>query len=222
MRHQEVACFAEILQCAPSMIRIANLLEGWPDARELDQADVIFLGGSGDYSAAGEGDWLSSILAGLGHLCESEKPVFASCWGFQAIARACGGRCVHDPEHSELGTVELQLTPAGMRDPLFGGLPPTFYGQAGHQDHVIELPPNAVLLASTNQVRNQAFRLRDKQIYCTQFHPELDRARLLERVLAYPQYVEIHAHMSVDQFAATCGETPESNSLLRQFVDLVS
>jgi GMP synthase (glutamine-hydrolysing) len=222
MRKQEVACFARALQCSPSRIRVADLLSGWPSAREFELADVIFLGGSGDYSAAGDGEWLQSILVGLRQLCDSDKAVFASCWGFQAIARACGGRCIHDPEHSELGTVELQLTEAGTQDPLFGRLPPTFGGQAGHQDHVIELPPHAVLLASTKKVRNQAFRLGNKRIYCTQFHPELDRTGLLQRIRAYPQYVEIHAHMNVDQFEATCHETPESNSLLRQFVSWAS
>ena len=222
MRRQEVDCFARALDCQPSMIRLANLLTGWPNSNEFDSADVVFLGGSGQYSAAGDGDWLDPILTGLRQLCDSEKAVFASCWGFQAIARAHGGRCVHDPLHAELGTVQLQLTEAGTQDPLFGRLPPAFLGQAGHQDHVIELPPNAVLLASTEKVRNQAFRLGNKQIYCTQFHPELDRASLLERVRAYPQYVQIQAHMSVDQFTATCHETPESNSLLQQFLELVS
>ena len=71
-----------------------------------------------------------------------------------------GGRCIHDPQKAELGTVELTLTAAGREDPLFGSLPPVFWGQAGHEDCVTELPPGAILLASSERVQNQAFKLR--------------------------------------------------------------
>jgi GMP synthase (glutamine-hydrolysing) len=132
-----------------------------------------------------------------------------------------GGRCIHDPQHAELGTVELHLTPAGQADPLFSSLPSTFTGQAGHEDHVTDLPPDATLLASSTRVRNQAFRFTDKPIYCTQFHPELNRTDLADRARAYPEYIERIAAMSHEDFIASCRETPEANGLLRRFVELV-
>jgi GMP synthase (glutamine-hydrolysing) len=212
MRPQEVDAFAETLSCNASQIATADLLDGWPSAATIATADVVLLGGSGNYSATSDDPWILPLLDGLQQLAESNKPTFASCWGFQALARALGGRCIHDPAHAELGNVELLLTNAGCQDPLFGQLPPTFHGHAGHEDHVVELPPGAVLLASTEQ---------GKPIYCTQFHPELTRRRLLERVRAYPQYVEKIAGVPYAEFERTSCETPEANSLLGRFVAMV-
>jgi GMP synthase (glutamine-hydrolysing) len=138
------------------------------------------------------------------------------------LARALGGRCIHDPAQAELGTIELHLTAAGRIDPVFGQLPPVFAAQAGHQDHVVELPPGAVLLASSDRVENQAFTFAGKPIYCTQFHPELTRADLAERVRQYPSYVENIAGVPLDEFLRNwTGETPEANGLLRRFVEHV-
>jgi GMP synthase (glutamine-hydrolysing) len=230
MRLQEIGCFARALGCGPSSIDVVDLLSEAPAAR-LHDTDVVLLGGSGHYSAAdvasphfeegtGKG-WLDRALDVLREVHRTAKPTFASCWGFQAMARAMGGRCVHDLPHAEVGTIELRLTDAGRQDPLFGQLPEAFLAQAGHEDRVIRLPDDAVLLASSARVAEQAYRFIDKPIYCTQFHPELDLAGLLERVRAYPEYIERIVGLSYEEFLARCRETPEANSLLQRFVELV-
>lgn len=222
MRQQEVGCFAGAIECDPSAIITFDLLAGVPSDEQLSQVDALLIGGSGDYSAAAENKWLERTLAGLQRIVELGKPTFASCWGFQAFARAAGGRCIHDPAHAELGTIELHLTDDGRNDPLFGDLPTPFFGQAGHEDHVVELPPNAVLLGSSDVVANQAFRFADLPIYCTQFHPELDREALLQRVEAYPRYVERIAGTTIEEFARRCRDTPESKLLLKRFAAIVA
>jgi GMP synthase (glutamine-hydrolysing) len=88
----------------------------------------------------------------------------------------------------------------------------------GHQDCVVTLPPGAVRLASSAKVANQAFRFPGKPIYCTQFHPELNREALLQRVRAYPQYVRSISGESIEEFANRCQETPRSDQLLRRFM----
>jgi GMP synthase (glutamine-hydrolysing) len=221
MRGQEVRCFARRLACEPEDIAVVDLLARGPMPNELQQSDMVLLGGSGHYSAAGEGDWLERALDALRMIHQRAKPTFASCWGFQAMARALGGRCVNDPDFAELGTVDLCLSAAGRTDLVFGGLPVKFCGLAGHEDHVVELPPDAELLASTERVRNQAFRFKDKPIYCTQFHPELDRESLVERVAAYPVYIDRIAGVSHEELIAGCRDTPEANTLLRRFVKVV-
>jgi GMP synthase (glutamine-hydrolysing) len=231
MRAQEVGSFAQALACERSAIDVFDLLAAAPSIERLRQADVILLGGSGHYSAADvapphredglrEG-WLERTLDALREIHHHGLPTFASCWGFQAMARAMGGRCIHDLPRAEIGTIELQRTAAGRDDPLFSQLPATFLAQAGHEDHVDQLPPDALLLASSRLVPEQAYRFNGKPIYCTQFHPELDRAALLERVRAYPEYIERIAGVSQQEFAAQCRETPEANSLLRRFVETV-
>ena len=220
MAAQEVRCFARMLDCEISAIEVFDLLSAAPPIDKLRQPDMLLLGGSGHYSAASEGVWLERALECMREVYQLAKPTFASCWGFQAMARAMGGKCVNDLPNAEVGTIELQLTDAGREDPLFGQLPPVFRGQAGHEDHVVELPPDAVLLASSARVREQAFRFAGRPIYCTQFHPELDLTGLMERVVAYPEYVARIARIPFDDFIKTCRQTPEANSLLRRFVEL--
>jgi GMP synthase (glutamine-hydrolysing) len=221
MAAQEVRCFARMLDCPISAIDVFDLLSAAPPIDKLTQPDMLLLGGSGHYSAAGEGEWLERALNCMREIHRLAKPTFASCWGFQAMARAMTGKCVHDLPNAEVGTVELMLTEAGRTDPLFAQLPPTFTAQAGHEDHVIALPPDAVLLASSARVPEQAFHFAGLPIYCTQFHPELDRAAMLERVMAYPEYVARIARVPFDDFVHSVQETPEANSLLRRFVEMV-
>jgi GMP synthase (glutamine-hydrolysing) len=218
MRAQEVRCFARMLECDVSDIDVFDLLASALPMEKVRSADMLLLGGSGHYSAAAEGEWLERALDGLREIHHVAKPTFASCWGFQAMARAMGGRCVNDLPNAEVGTIELTLTDAGSNDPLFGELPSVFSAQAGHEDRVARLPPDAVLLASSTRVAEQAFRFDGRPIYCTQFHPELDCAAMLERLVAYPEYVARIARVPYDHFVQNLRETPEANSLLRLFV----
>jgi len=221
MRSQEVACFARVLDTTPSEIAVVDLLTETVSDRVLSGTDLFLLGGSGDYSVTGEGDWLERAFDLLRRLREIRKPTFASCWGFQAMSRALGGRVVHDLDRAEIGTHHLSLTEAGRTDPVFGPLSESFSGQMGHEDYVAELPPNAILLASTQLVTNQAYWIEETPIYCTQFHPELNCRDLLQRVRHYPKYIERIAGLPPERFSEMIRETPETELLLHRFVSLV-
>lgn len=221
---QEVCCFAEALGCGTDRVTTHDLLGGCPSRPLLDRHDLVLLGGSGDYSAAGPIDdgqnaWLARALDALRQLHSLGKPTFASCWGFQALCRAMGGECVHDSANAELGSVELELTDAGRDDPIFGRLPKVFLGFEGHQDRVTRLPEEAVLLASSHRVAEQALRFRGRPIYATQFHPELTRETLIERLRSYPEYVERIAGVPLHVFTAGLPEASDSHGLLRRFAD---
>jgi GMP synthase (glutamine-hydrolysing) len=185
---------------------------------QLAPFDIVLLGGSGHYSAASNEAWLAPALEAMRELHALGKPTFASCWGFQAMARALGGTVVNDRSRAEVGTHRLRLTPAGLADPVFGPLGATFAAQMGHEDHVVELPPGATLLAVSERGVFQAYRLDDAPIYCTQFHPELRAGDLLRRLEAYPEYVELLAGVGYDEFARSLTETPEAEQLLGRFV----
>jgi GMP synthase (glutamine-hydrolysing) len=225
MRLHEVACFARALQTSPSMIGVLDLLREQPSRAQLAATDVVLLGGSGHYSVACEtslaepaDEWLKRALEVLRDLYARRQPTFASCWGFQAMARALGGQVVHDASRAEVGTRELHLTAAGRDDPVFGPLGERFLGQMGHQDRVLELPADAVLLASSDKVAHQAYRLDQAPIYCTQFHPELKGSALVCRLQAYPEYVRHVTGMSTEAFAKTIRDSPQTEALLPRFV----
>ncbi len=220
MRGHEVDCFASTLRCPPSRIRAVDLLRDRPGRAAFDDADIVLLGGSGDYSVAEGGPWMEFALDAMRGLHEMSKPTFASCWGFHAMAKAMGGDVVTDPARAEVGTLDVRLTPAGEQDPVFGSLPATFHAQAGHEDTVDPLPADAVLLAASDRA-NQAFRFAGKPIYCTQFHPELTRETLLDRLRAYPKYVEAITGLPYDEFVETRTHPSETGALLLRFVEEV-
>lgn len=218
MRRHEVEAFARALGAHPDQIRVFDLLSAALTAGELRDTEMVLLGGSGHYSAAGDGPWLARALDSLRLVHQSGKPTFASCWGFQALARAMGGSVIHDLSRAEVGTHKLFLTDAGRHDPVFGPLGESFSVQMGHEDCVEELPPNVTLLASSERLRNQAYKFNDRPIYCTQFHPELNRRDMLLRVRNYPSYVENIEGIPFKRFEELLEETPESEALLQRFV----
>ena len=130
MAAQEVRCFARALDCEISAISVRL---DWLRAiglRCCSKPDMLLLGGSGHYSVASRtiddaesnrphSPWLDRTLDALREIHQLAKPTFASCWGFQAMARAMGGECVNDVPNAEVGTVELQLTDVGSTDPDF-------------------------------------------------------------------------------------------------------
>jgi len=221
MQQHEQLAFARALEIDAERCEVLDLLATRPSPAQLDANDVVLLGGSGDYSATGEGEWLDRSLDVLCELVDRRQPTFASCWGFQAMARALGGTVVRDPDTAEVGTHQLFLTEAGSDDPVFSSLQTEFLAQMGHEDCVSTLPEGATGLAFSHRNAHQAYRLEQAPVYCTQFHPELTREDLRLRVKAYPQYIERITGMTTDEFVATLDDTPEAAGLLKRFVETV-
>jgi GMP synthase (glutamine-hydrolysing) len=221
MQRHEVVCFARALGVPEQAIAVHDLLVGPPAPAALDRIDVVLLGGSGDYSVVRGGPWLPGALEAMATLVHDGKPTFASCWGFQAMARALGGEVVTDRSRAEVGTIRLELTPAGESDPVFGPLGKRFDAQSGHEDIVETLPEGATLLASSDRVANEAFRFDGKPIYCTQFHPELTRTDLLARLKRYPVYLPLCGVSTFEELEAITPETPHTEGILRRFLALV-
>lgn len=218
MREHEVRSFARVLETTPDRIAVLDLLKVNVTAEHLAASDMLLLGGSGHYSAAAEGEWLERALQSLRFVHAAGKPTFASCWGFQAMARAMGGKVEKDLSRAEVGTHRLYLTAEGKRDPVFAPLGESFLGQMGHEDRVTELPPATTRLAYSDKVPFQAYRFDDAPIYCTQFHPELTRDDLLIRVQAYPEYIERIAGLPPERFAELLADSTPSEDILRRFV----
>jgi len=220
MRAHEVACFVRALGIDRDQLEVFDLIEGAPSATRLARADMTLFGGSGDHSVVVGADWLPRALDVMRGIHAERKPTFASCWGFQALALAMGGKVIHDAGLAEVGSFELTVTAAGKADPLFGPLAHTFFAQVGHEDHVVELPQGATLLARSERA-NHAYRFDDAPIYCTQFHPELSLEDLRTRLHAYPRYVKMITGESVEEFEQSLVADARTDALLRRFVELV-
>lgn len=94
------------------------------------------------------------------------KPILAIGFGAVLLTEALGGRV--RPGHPEVGTGLIAKRDLAADDPLFARAPMTPDVLQFHQDE-ITLPPGAVLLASSPQVANQAFRV-GAHTYGLRFH----------------------------------------------------
>src|SRR5438067_2587337 len=118
--------------------------------------------------------WMLQLGGDLLRVASGGTPVLGVCFGHQLLAKAAGGEVIQNPRGREIGTVSVQLTEAGKRDPLFAwaGGSAEIEVQATHTDAVDPLPPGAVLLASNENCAAQAYRLSET-VAGVQFHPEL-------------------------------------------------
>jgi GMP synthase (glutamine-hydrolysing) len=146
-------------------------------------------------------------------------PFLGACYGIGTLGTLQGG--LVDRSYGEpIGPVTVQLTEAGLVDPLFDALPRAFEAFVGHKEAVTRMPLGAVLLAASATCPVQGFRLGEN-VYATQFHPELDVPALLERISVYRH----HGYFDPEELdvvleRARSGVVTEPPLLLRRFVEL--
>ena len=115
--------------------------------------------------------WSERAAEWLQELTAQQVPVLGICYGHQLLAQSFGGRVGDNPKGREVGMVTVTCQPDGGRDIIIGTLPPTFKAHSSHTQSVLELPPGAVRLATTDMDENHAFRI-GSYTWGIQFHPE--------------------------------------------------
>jgi GMP synthase (glutamine-hydrolysing) len=122
----------------------------------------------------------------LDRIVERDFPFFGACYGVGTLGVHQGG--IIDRTFAEpISAVRIRLTPEGLADPVLAGLSEEFDAFVGHKEACSVLPPSAVLLAGSAGCPVQMFRVR-RNVYATQFHPELDLPGLVTRVHVYQNY----------------------------------
>lgn len=134
---------------------------------------LLVLGGS---MAAWEDErapWLPHTRALMARAVDEGVPQLGICLGAQLLAVATGGRVERGAAGIEAGLSPLRATADAEGDPLMAALPADgFQAAQGHHDAITELPPGAVLLATGELYRHQAYRVGDAA-YALQYHPEV-------------------------------------------------
>ncbi len=144
----------------------------------LDTYKAVILSGSPN-SVRGE-DALHPDLSEI----RGKKPMLAVCYGAQYLAHFSGGE-VAPSNTREYGRANLSFIKSD--EPFVKNISKGSQVWMSHSDTIKKLPTNGVLVASTNDVENAAYKIEGETTYAIQFHPEVyhstDGKQLLENFL---------------------------------------
>jgi GMP synthase (glutamine-hydrolysing) len=127
---------------------------------------LVVMGGDMNVYQEEQFPWLAVETGFIRQAALAGQAVLGICLGGQLLARALGA-IVRLGGAPELGLTEIQLTEAGLADPLFEGLL-SVEATVWHDD-TFDIPAGAVVLSSSAGAANQAFRYGERA-YGLQFH----------------------------------------------------
>lgn len=190
---EEYALFLRFTGLPPErLVRVR--LERDPLPRlDLDEVSGILVGGS-PFNASDPLERKSAVqrrvetemAALVDEVVARDTPFLGACYGVGTLGTHLGAPI--DGTYAEpISVVDVTLTPEGRDDPLAADLPSTFPAFVGHKEAISALPSHAVLLASSTTCPVQMFRV-GRNVYATQFHPELDLDGIVTRIHAYAAY----------------------------------
>ena len=222
VRQEEYESFCQYSGLAPAELDTLDAF-AQPDfgPQVLAGYDALFVGGASEASVLEPETYpfVPASIALMRHCIARDFPVFASCFGFQLAVLALGGTIIRDERDFEMGTIAVRLTDAAASDPLLHDVPDGFFAVAVHRERSVHCPDGAQMLAYTAPCCH-AFKVPGRRFWAFQFHPEVDRQRLVERLTIFKaHYTEGDDHL--DQVLRSAVETPEANDLVRKFVDRV-
>ena len=99
-----------------------------------------------------------------------QVPILGICYGAQFMANHFGGKVVKS-EIREYGRAHLGASK--IESNLFKGINSGSQVWMSHGDSIKELPSNFELIADTDSIPVAAYKIKNKEIYGVQFHPEV-------------------------------------------------
>ncbi len=144
----------------------------------IQEYKAVILSGS-PYSVRGE----EALHPDLSQI-RGVKPLLGVCYGAQYLAHFSDGE-VAPSNTREYGRANLSFIKDDEN--FFAHIKEGSQVWMSHSDTIKKLPSNSVLMASTHDVKNAAYRIEGEQTYAIQFHPEvyhsIDGKRVLENFL---------------------------------------
>ena len=200
-------------------IRVAAVHEGerLPDSDEV--GGVVVTGSPAMVSdrepwSEGAAEWLADVTR------RDALPVLGLCYGHQLIAHGLGGRVAANPMGREMGTRPVHF-PEPETDEDLGPLfdPGIFPAHFSHVESVIEPPPGARVLASTDLDPHSALEFGPRQ-WGVQFHPEFDRPIMQGYVAARREVLGREGH-DAESMIAGAVDTPRLSAVLERVARLL-
>jgi GMP synthase (glutamine-hydrolysing) len=164
--------------------------------------------------------WSERTAVWLRQAVAEKVPVLGICYGHQLLAYALGGTVANNPRGLDFGTTPVHLTAAAAGDRLLGNFDSPIRVHVSHSQSVLELPPQARLLAWSDREPHQAFKVGDNA-WGLQFHPEFD----VEIVRAYTNHYQEKLRQTGPDPARLLREsqeTPYGSEILRRFTEHIT
>ena len=130
-------------------------------------------------------DWMDSASSLMRVASTSGTPTLGICFGHQLLCKSLGSEVIRSDSMSS-GIWNMELNQEGEEDILFGSRDVGEVGPAvvySHQDHVVTMPENCILLGSASHNDITAVRVLDAKggklpAWGVQFHPEAAKHRI--------------------------------------------
>lgn len=222
---EEYALFLKYSGLSPDDLVRVRMEAGPLGVISLDDWSGIFVGG-GPFNASDPPEQKSPVqrrveeefAALLDDVVARDFPFLGACYGVGTLG-AHQGALIDRTHREPISVVDLSRTAAGADDPLLSGLPDRFTGFVGHKEAISRLPPSATLLVRGDACPVQMFRV-GRNVYATQFHPELDLDGITTRIHAYAD----HGYFAADELDLTLAAVrrapvAHTGRILRAFVE---
>ena len=222
----EYESFLRFSGLSEAALPLVNLARDDLPSLDLEEWSGILLGG-GPWNASDAPETKTAaqlrseaaISALLDEIVARDFPFLGACYGIGTLGLHQGG-AVDRSWPEPVGPLSVTVTPEGQTDPVFAGVPTEFAAYGGHKEAMVRLPAHAVHLATSDTCPVQAFRV-GRNVYATQFHPELDLDGICTRIEVYKEAGYFHPG-EAETLKAVSGavEVRHPMTLLANFVRL--
>jgi GMP synthase-like glutamine amidotransferase len=149
-----------------------------PKVKDVDF--LVIMGGSMSVNDEDKHPWLIKEKQFIREMIAAGKPVLGICLGSQMIANALGAK-VYPNHEKEIGWFPV----TGLKQPKFSNFQfPVSFTPLHWHGETFDLPAGAVLLATSEACKNQAFQV-GKNVIALQFHPEANMETLRDFCLHF-------------------------------------
>ena len=208
-------------------IRIRMERDPLPAGLVLEELSGIIVGGgpgcvsdAPEKKSAAERKIEDTVLSLMPAVTSGDLPFLGCCYGIGILGHHLGAPVGKDLYAEPVGPTTCSLTPDGKADPLLQDLPARFDAFVGHKEAVEALPSGCVHLVASDPCPFQMIR-HGRNVYATQFHPELDSDGLEVRINIYKDrgyFAPAEASTLIARGHAADVHAPET--ILRRFVQL--
>jgi GMP synthase-like glutamine amidotransferase len=219
-REHEQICFGDCFNKRNLEIEYINCIsEELP--KDVSEYAGVVLGGSAEFMLTkgnGKGTWLPKVFTFLDNILATEIPMFTICFGYQILSLHGGAKIVCDENMRETGTYDIFIHDSAKDDALFAKTPSVFRAQFAHKDTIVDYPDHFIPLSYSKLAGNNAYRIKGKNVWGVLFHPELNKARMAERLPLYPEYL---MNTTLEEALKDFDDTPDAADIFDRFLNVV-